>query len=85
MLIEQCPFKNTEIILKTFTSEGGDMVIKEYGVRVNVPKGAIDSDDIEIYTAASLFEPFMIPKYCRLVSPYVWIAADYVFKKRIQN
>ena len=61
------------------------MAIEEYGVTVNVPSGAIEDHDIvEIQAAASLFGPFDIPSdYCP-VSAYVWIGANYTFKKAIE-
>ena len=81
---EQCPFENSTIFSKSFTPEGGVMIIKEYGVTVIVPEGAIESSCIKIQAAANLFGPFIIPEDCRPVSPYVWISADYVFKKKLQ-
>lgn len=83
---EQCPFEDSTIFSKKITSDGGVMVIEEYGLIVTVPEGAIESesDCIEIRAAASLFGPFDIPENCHPVSPYVWIAADYIFKKQLQ-
>ena len=81
---EQCPFKYSNIVTRQFSSDGGIMDIEEYGVRVTVPKGAIEDHCVEIQAAASLFGPFIIPHDCHPVSPYVWIAADYVFKKQLQ-
>ena len=60
------------------------MVIEEYGLTVTVPKGAIDHHYVEIQAAASLLGPFDIPDDYHPVSPYVWIAADYIFKKQLQ-
>lgn len=81
---EQCPFKYSNIVSRKFSSDGGVMIIEEYGVTVTVPKGAIEDHCVEIQAAASLFGPFVIPDDYHPVSPYVWIAADYVFEKQLQ-
>ena len=87
---EQCPFKDSIMVSKQFTCDGGVMDVKHYGLKVIVPKGAIDTEDpcVEIKVAESLFGPFDIPSDCHPVSPYVWIAAvspaDYVFRKQLR-
>ena len=82
---EPCPFRDSAVTSVTFTCNGGVMVIEEYGLKVIVPRGAIeDHCVVEIEAAASLFGPFAIPNDCRPVSAYVWIAAKYMFKKLIQ-
>ena len=61
------------------------MFIEKYAVKVNVPSGAIDEHhEVEIQAAASLLGPFGIPNGCHPVSPYVWIGANYSFKKLIK-
>ena len=82
---EPCPLSDTEIVSVHFNSSGGVMVIEEYSVKVNVPSGAIeDHHKVEIQAAASLFGPFNIPTNYRPVSAYVWIGANYTFKKLIE-
>ena len=84
---EPCPLTDNDINITSvhFTSTGGLMVIEEYGVMVNVPSGAIeDNCVVEIQAAASLFGPFDIPSDCRPVSAYVWIGANYTFKKPVK-
>ena len=82
---EPCPLSDSDITSVHFTSTGGVMVIEEYGVKVNVPSGAIeDQHKVEIQAAASLFGAFDIPTDCRPVSAYVWIGANYTFKKPIE-
>ena len=60
------------------------MVVDNYGLKVTVPKGAIEHHCVEIQVAASLLGPFNISKSYHPVSPYIWIAAGYVFKKEIR-
>ena len=82
---ERCPLSDTDITSVYFTSTGGIMIIEEYGVKVNVPSGAIeDHHKVEIQAAASLFGPFDIPNNRRPVSAYVWIGANYTFRKLIE-
>ena len=84
---EPCPLSLSESDIKTvyFTNTGGIIDIKEYGVKVSVPNGAIEEHCmIEIQAAASLFGPFDIPNDCHPVSAYVWIGANYTFKKIIE-
>ena len=82
---EECPFKDTNIVLKRFTYDGGVMVVDNYGLKIIVPEGAIEYHYyVEIQVAASLLGPFIISKGYHPVSPYIWIAAGYVFKKEIR-
>ena len=82
---EPCPLVDCNITSEKLTSNGGIISIEEYGLKVTVPRGAIeDGCVVEIQVAASLFGPFTIPNDCRPVSAYVWIATDYTFKKLIQ-
>ena len=84
MNAEPCPFKDSDIVSSKFTCDGGLMFIENYGVKVIIPKGAIENSCVEVQAAASLFGPFVVPDNCRPVSPYVWIASNYVFKKQLQ-
>ena len=84
---EHCPLLDSDTASKVhlFTSSGGVMIIEKYGIKVTVPSGAIeDHCMVEIKVAASLFGPFTIPNDCRPVSPYIWLGANYTFKKPIQ-
>ena len=82
---EPCPLTDSDITSVHFTSTGGIMVIKEYGITVVIPNGAIeDHHMVEIQAAASLFGPFDIPNNYHPVSPYVWVGANYTFRKPIE-
>ena len=82
---EQCPFDGSEtVISKQFSHNGGVMDIKHCGLKVIVPERAIEDDCVEIQAAVSLFGPFDVPRDCRPVSPYLWIAANYVFKRKLR-
>ena len=77
--------RDFQIISKVFDYDGGDLLIKEYAVKVTVPIGAIDKDcKVQIKVAASLFGPFTIPKDYYPISVYVWIGACYEFKKKLK-
>ena len=81
---EECPFSGSKITSKEIICDGGIMVLDHYGVKITIPKGAIENTPVEIQVSASLLGPFDIPSDCHPVSPYVWIAANYEFKKHIQ-
>ena len=81
---EPCPLVDSDITSQNFTCCGGEMVTKDYGVIIDIPRGAIeDHSVVEIQAAASLFGPFEISNNCHPVSAYVWIGANYTFKKKI--
>ena len=82
---EPCRLPDSAITSEYFTSSGGVMIIKEYNVKVTVPSEAIENNCVvEIQAAASLFGPFDIPSDYHPVSAYVWIGANYTFKKAIE-
>ena len=82
---ELCPLPDVDITSEDFTNAGGVVVIEKYGVKVTIPNGAIEDHHIvEIQVAASLFGPFNIPNNCHPVSAYVWMGANYTFKKLIE-
>ena len=82
---EPCPLLDSDIASKKFKSNGGVMIIENYCVKVTVPSGAIeDHHMVKIQAAASLFGPFDFPNDCRPVSPYIWLGANYTFKKPIK-
>ena len=83
---EKCPFDDVKIIASKQLTQNGDVLDFEHcGLKVTVPEGAIEEDYcVEIQVAVSLFGPFHVPSDCRPVSPYVWIAANYLFKRKLQ-
>ena len=82
---EPCPLPDGDFTSEYFTCSGGVMIINEYNVKVTISSGAIeDNCVVEIQAAASLFGPFDIPSDCCLGSAYVWIGANYTFKKAIE-
>ena len=82
---EPCPLIDSNITSELFTCNGGTMVIEDCNLKVNVPSGAIeDHHKVEFQVAASLFGPYNIPNDCHPVSLYVWIGANYTFKKPIE-
>ena len=82
---EICPLLDSKIMSHYFETEGGKLLINEHCVTITVPKGAIsEGDKVEIKAAASLIGPYSIPKGFYPVSAYVWIGANYIFKKQLQ-
>ena len=82
---EICPLLDSNIMSHYFETEGGKLLINEHCVTITVPRGAIaEGDKVEIKAAASLIGPYIIPKGFYPVSAYVWVGADYMFKKQIQ-
>ena len=82
---EPCPLTNEGSKSNYFTNTGGEWTIEEYGVEVTVPKEAIeDHHTVEIQVNSSLFGPFAIPDDYHPISTYVWIGANYTFKKPIK-
>lgn len=65
MNAEPCPFKDSNIVSSRFTCDGGLMFIEDYGVKVIIPKGAIENSCVEVQAAASLFAPFVVPDNCQ--------------------
>ena len=81
---EPCPLTNKGKISKYFTNTGGEWTIEEYGVKITVPNGAIEEHHrVKFQVNVSLFGPFVIPNDCHPVSAYIWIGANYTFKKPI--
>lgn len=82
---EDCPLNNYKIYSELFDHNGGELLIKGYGVKVIVPAEAIDKGyEVQIEAAASLFGPFIIPEGYSPISVYVWIGTCYIFKKRLE-
>ena len=60
-------------------------MIKEHDVTIAVPKLAVfEGVKVEIQAAASLTGPYKLPDDCNLVSVFVWIGANYRFKKSVK-
>ena len=79
---EDCPVNKRQTVSRIFDHSGGDMLITAHAVKVTVPAGAIkEKHEVQIEAAASLFGPFIIPEDYDPIGAFVWIAADYEFKK----
>lgn len=82
---EVCPLLNPNIVSCYFETEGGKLSINEHFITITVPRGAIaEGDKVQIEAAASLIGPYIIPEGFHPISAYVWIGANYMFKKQIQ-
>ena len=82
---EQCPLRECQIVSMVFDHEGGELSVKEHAVKVIIPPGAIDEGFVvQIEVAASLFGSYKTPKGYHTISPYGWLGASYIFKKKLQ-
>ncbi|XP_065886216.1 uncharacterized protein [Dysidea avara] len=79
---EQCPLFEPVSVTEDCNYYGQRIKIQDHNVTVNIPKGAIEKDyTVEVKVAASLFGSYVFPKGLSRASPYVWIGANYSFKK----
>ena len=77
----KCPISNVSMC-GSCDSHGG-IITSQYGVKLTIPEGAIkNKDSIEVYIAADLYGPFVLPSHCHtdLASPYYWIWVTGIFK-----
>ena len=82
---EECPISSIKPISKTFDHNGGILIIKEHDVTITVPTLAVsEGEKVEVQAAASLIGPYKLPDDCNPVSVFVWMGADYVFKKPVK-
>ena len=82
---EQCPISNMKPLSKSFNNSGGELFIKDHDVTITVPTYAVSTgDEVEVQAAASLTGPYKLPDDCSPVSIFVWMGADYIFKKPVR-
>ena len=82
---EKCPISECKLLSKTFDHHGGELIIQEHDVTIDVPELAVfEGVKVEIQAAASLTGPYRLPDDCNLVSVFVWIGANYRFKRPVK-
>ena len=82
---EKCPISECKLLSKTFDHHGGELIIEEHDVNIAVPELAVfEGVKVEIQAAASLTGPYRLPDDCNLVSVFVWIGANYRFKRPVK-
>ena len=82
---EECPISGFKPISKTFDHNGGILIIKEHDVTITVPALAVsEGEKVEVQAAAGLIGPYKLPDDYNPVSVFVWMGADYVFKKPVK-
>ena len=82
---EECPISDCKPVSKIFDHNGGILIIKEHDVTIIVPELAVSKGKkVEVKAAASLIGPYKLPDDCDPVSVFVWVGADYLFKKPVQ-
>ena len=63
---------------------GKQIIIENHNITITIPKGAIEKGvTVEIAVAASCFASFSLSKDYHCISPYLWIGANYDFKKSL--
>ena len=61
------------------------MFIEDHDVTITVPELAVSrGDKVKVQAAASLTGPYKLPDDCDPASVFVWIWANYMFKKPVQ-
>ena len=69
----------------TFDHHGGELIIEEHDVTITVPELAIsEGEKVQVRAVASLTGPYQLPDGYDLVSVFVWIEADYRFRKLVK-
>ena len=70
---------------KKINHYGGKLTIEEHDVTITVPVLAVSrGDEVKIQAVASLIGPYQLPDDYEPISVYVWIAANYMFKKPVR-
>ena len=82
---EVCPISDCKPLSRTFDHCGGTLIIEEHDVTITVPELAVSrGEEVEIQAVASLIGPYKLPNDYKAISVFVWIAADYMFKKPVR-
>ena len=82
---EVCPISDYSPLSKTFYYEGGKLTIEEHDVTITVPELAVSiGEEVEIQAVASLIGPYNLPDDYEPISVFVWVGADYRFKKPVK-
>ena len=82
---EVCPISDSKPLSKTFNQCGGKLTIEEHDVIITVPELAISrGEEVKIQAFASLIGPYQLPDDYEPISVFVWIAANYMFKKPVR-
>ena len=73
------------VLSKAFDHNGGELIIEEHDVTITIPKLAISrGEKVKVQASASLLGPYKLPDGYDLVSVFVWIEADYRFRKLVK-
>ena len=82
---ETCPLLNYTIQSKNIRSNGGMLFIEDHMIFIQVPENAVSKDDtVEIQAAASYYGYYEIPDDYQPISAYLWVAANYKFKRQVK-
>ena len=82
---ETCPLLNYTVQSKNVNHNGGALFIEDHMIFIQIPENAVNKDDIvEIQAAASYFGQYEIPDEYQPISAYLWVAANYKFKKQVK-
>ena len=82
---EECPLLNYDIQSKRINHTGGELLINDYMISIQIPENAVSKEDIVLVeAAASFFGHYEMPDDCQPVSAYLWLRAKYTFKKQVK-
>ena len=82
---ETCPISEYNSLSKIFDHHGGELIIEEHDVTITIPELAISKGEkVKVRAVASLIGPYQLPDGYDLVSVFVWIGADYRFRKLVK-
>jgi len=80
-----CPISGLIPSSKTFDHHGGVLIIEEHDITITVPELAVSKgEEVNLQAVTSLVGPYKIPDDYDPISVFVWIGADYRFKKPIK-
>ena len=83
--MEECPISNCKPLSKLFDHHGGNLIIHDHDVTITIPEQAISKGDkVEVQAAASVIGSYKLPDEYDPVSAFVWIWAEYMFRKPVQ-
>ena len=82
---EVCPISDCKPLSKRFNHSGGTLIIEDHDVTITVPELAVSrGEEVEIQAVVSLIGPYKLPDDYYPISVFVWVGADYTFKKPVR-
>ena len=65
--------------------KGGTLFIEDHMIFIEIPENAVASNHIvQVQAAASLYGPYIIPDEYEQISAFLWMGANYTFRKPVK-